>query len=64
MGHFLGLDNYDSDNCGVDDAMMNDQFECGPFSTPDSGVTKNDYEPVNETVYGDSPRTTCGWPQP
>jgi hypothetical protein len=58
LGHALGLDNNQS--CTVNQAAMNDTFDClGTVSTVTS--TFNDYRPVNNTVYGGKPKTSCGF---
>lgn len=58
LGHFLGLDNYSPNACGVSDAIMNDQFDCAAASNT-FAPTMNDYLPVDKTVYGGKPRVTC-----
>jgi hypothetical protein len=62
LGHFLGLDNYTSaTGCGVDDAIMRDDFVCGPTASPGVAITGGDALPVVKSTYGGGTKTTCGW---
>ena len=62
LGHFLGLHNYATATaCGVDDAVMRDDFECSPTASPGVSVTGSDGLPAAKTMYGTGPKTTCGW---
>jgi hypothetical protein len=62
IGHFLGLDNYGpASGCGVDDAMMRDDFVCGPSSSPGVSLTGSDALPAAKSTYGGGPKTACGW---
>jgi dual-action HEIGH metallo-peptidase len=60
LGHMLGLEDSDSTNCSVSDAVMQDQFNCEAASVMDD-VTINDWTPVNITAYGSGSRLTCGF---
>jgi hypothetical protein len=64
IGHLLGLANYDAteacDTTG-NSAVMQENFTCGPDSSPSVNVTINDYLPVKNTVYGGNTRNTCGF---
>lgn len=62
LGHFLGLDDYTpATGCGVDDAVMRDDFVCGPANSPGVAVTLSDAIPVAKSTYGGGTKTTCGW---
>jgi len=59
--HYLGLGNYtNTPQCTSSTAAMNDSFAC-EFETTMDDFTINDYLPVTKTVYGTSPRTSCGF---
>jgi hypothetical protein len=62
LGHFLGLDNSDIPACGVDDAVMQDDFDCAPNTTTKLvSPTLNDTLPVGNSTYGGKPTAACGW---
>jgi hypothetical protein len=60
IGHLLGLNDYDSNGCGVSAATMQPDFNCAA-ETVMKDVTVNDSLPVLKTTYGSAPRTTCGF---
>lgn len=62
LGHFLGLNNYMSaTGCDVDDAVMRDDFVCGPTASPGVAITGSDALPVVKSTYGGGTKVTCGW---
>lgn len=60
IGHILGLDNFPNNaSCTPSAAAMNPTFVCGS-TVVDTG-TFNDHRPVTKTVYGPTPRVSCGF---
>jgi len=57
LGHMLGLGNQDI--CSAEESVMKDGIPCNASVT--NIVTQNDSVPVNNTVYGTGPRTSCGF---
>lgn len=60
LGHFVGMDNLNPAHCAVDDAVMQDQFNC-ESATVLNQPNLNDTLPVNNTVYGGKTKAACGW---
>jgi hypothetical protein len=58
--HLLGLDNANASACGVNDAAMQDTFDC-TASTVMHIPKESDFLPVNDAVYGGKTRVTCGF---
>lgn len=57
LGHYLGLSNYTT-SCGVNDAIMQHLFSCGPTAQPAAAVS---YLPAVNSVYNGKSRKSCGF---
>lgn len=57
LGHMLGLT--DHSDCSGEESVMRDGLNCN--ASVGNIVTQNNAIPVNHTVYGEGPRTTCGF---
>jgi hypothetical protein len=65
LGHFRGLDNYDSSTgspaCAINDAVMQAGFDCGPNEAPMTDVKPSDSRPADSTVYNGNTSVYCGF---
>jgi hypothetical protein len=66
MGHYLGLDDHtDGEDapCPAADSIMHEPIACSgtPDETLGANIGISNFLPVNNTVYGGAPRTTCGF---
>lgn len=61
LGHFLGMDDSTTACAGQESVMKVGVYACDTTSVVPDSPTLSDSLPVTSTVYGDGPRTGCGF---
>jgi hypothetical protein len=61
LASLLGLNDYSTTACLVNDAAMQPAFACGPDEHPSKTVKIDDSLPIIRTVYGGQTRLSCGF---